>query len=119
LVIDLIFLYPNLSELDNYMIHPEWRLLSDHMSLTVNIVIIEEHIQTKKCTIIKNSKEERNFITELIKIIKHLNTEQILSKEILEWVIQQFADNTERTWFKHSRNINITKCLKLWWNKEC
>jgi len=70
-VIDLMFLYQNLSKLDNHMIHPEWRLLSDYMLLTVNIAIIKEHIQTKKCTIIKNSKEERNFITELIiKIIK-------------------------------------------------
>ena len=44
------------------------------MSLTVDIVFIEEHIQTKKCTIIKNSEQERNIITELIEIIKHLNT---------------------------------------------
>ena len=113
LVIDLIFLYLNSSELDNHMIHPEWRLLSDHMPLTVDIVIIEEHIQTKKCTIIKNNEEERNFITKLIKIIKHLNIKQISSKEILEWIVQQFADNTERTWFKHSKNVNITKHLKL------
>jgi len=66
------------------MIHPEWRLLLDHTPLTVNIAIIEGYIQTKKCTIIKNSKEERNFITKLIEIIKHLNMEQISSKEILE-----------------------------------
>jgi len=84
------------------------------MLLTVDIAIIEKHIQTKKCIIIKNNEKERNFITELIKIIKYLNTEQISSKEILEWIVQQFADNTERTWFKHSRNVNITKHLKLW-----
>jgi len=68
-----MFLQPNSSELDNHMIHLEWRLLSDHVLLTVNIVIIEEHIQTKKHTIVKNSKEEMNFITELIEIIKGLN----------------------------------------------
>ena len=80
----VINLYPNSLELNSYMIHPEWRLLLDYAPFTVNIVIIEEHIQTKKCTIIKNNKEERNFIIKLIKIIKCLNIEQISSKEILE-----------------------------------
>ena len=54
------------------------------MPLTIDIAIIEEHIQTKKYTIVKNSKKEMNFITELIETIKSLNTEQISNKEILE-----------------------------------
>jgi len=54
------------------------------MPLMVNIVIIKEYIQTKKCTIIKNSKEEKNFINKLIEIIKCLDIEQISNKEILE-----------------------------------
>ena len=45
--------------------------------------------------------------------------EQISSKEILEQTVQQFTNDTERTWFKHSRNINITKHSKSWWNKKC
>ena len=57
------------------------------MLLTIDIAIIEEHIQTKKYTIIKNNKEERNFIIELIEIIKCLNIEQISSKEILEQTV--------------------------------
>ena len=44
---------------------------------------------------------------------------QISSKEILEQTVQQFTNDTERTWFKHSRNINITKHSKSWWNKKC
>ena len=44
LVIDLMFLRQDLSELSNYMIHLEWKLLSDHTPLTINITIIEEHI---------------------------------------------------------------------------
>ena len=84
LVIDLIFLRSNSSEYDNYSIHPDWRLISDHAPLTVNIAISEEHIQTRKHTIVKNSEEEENFIAELIRAI---NTENIPSKEVLEQII--------------------------------
>jgi len=48
LVIDLIFFQPNSSKLNNDMIYPKWRLSSDHVPLTVEIVIIEEHVQTVK-----------------------------------------------------------------------
>ena len=84
LVIDLMFLHSNSSELNNHMIHPEWRLSSDHMPLMVNIAIIKEYIQIKKCIIVKNSKEEKNFINKLIEIIKCLYIEHISNKEILE-----------------------------------
>ena len=84
LVIDLMFLRPDSLELDNHTIYPEWKLSLDHASLTVNIAIIEEHIQTKKHTLVNNSKKEENFIAELIKAVTRLNTENISSKEILE-----------------------------------
>jgi len=61
--------------------------LSDYAPLTVNIVIIEEHIQTKKHTIIKNSEEEKNFHAELIKSVKGLNTKHISSKKNLEQIV--------------------------------
>ena len=84
-VIDLIFLQPTSSEFNNHTIHPEWRLLSDHTLLTIDIAIIEEHIQTKKHTIVKNSEEEeKNFLAGFIESIKELNTEHISSKENLE-----------------------------------
>ena len=69
------------------MICLEWRLLSDHTPLTVDIVIIEKHIQTKKYIIIKNSKEENNFLAKLIEFIKGLNTEHISSKENLKQIV--------------------------------
>jgi len=78
-----MFLKPDSSELNNHTIHLEWRLSSDHTPLTVDITIMEEHIQTRKCTLVKNSKEEENFITELIGVITRLNTENIPSKEVL------------------------------------
>ena len=58
-VIDLMFLQPTSSEFNNHTIHPEWRLLlSDYAPLTIDIAIIEKHIQTKKHTTVKNSEEE-------------------------------------------------------------
>ena len=112
LVINLMFLRPTLSEYDNHSIYPDWHLISDYTLLIVNIAILKEDIQMKKCTIVKNSKKEDNFIIELIKAIKRLNTENIQSKEVLKHVVQSFANYTERIWYKYSRVINITKQFK-------
>jgi len=46
--------------------------------------------------LVKNSKEEENFITELIGAITRLNTENIPSKGVLEQIIQIFANNTDK-----------------------
>jgi len=107
-----MFLKPTSSELDNHMICLEWRLPSDHTPLTVDIAIIEKHIQTKKYIIIKNSKEENNFLAKLIEFIKRLNTKHISSKENLEQIVQEFADDMEKIWFRHPKIINITIHLK-------
>jgi len=90
----------------------------DNAPLIVNITIFEEHIQTKKQTIVKNSEEERNFIAELTNSIKKLNTEHITSKKDLEQVVQEFTHNTDKIWFKYSKIVNITKHSKSWWNNE-
>ena len=96
MVIDIIFLRPDLSEFDNYSIYPDWRITLDHALLTVNIMIIEEHIQTRKHIMVKNSKEEENFIAKLIRAIKRLSIENIPSKEVLEQIVQTFANNIDR-----------------------
>ena len=49
----------------------------DYAPLMVNISIFEKLIQTRKQTIIKNSKEETRFIDEIIKLVKELNTNPI------------------------------------------
>jgi len=72
-----MFLRPESSEYVNHPIHLDWRLTSNHVLLTINIESFEEHIQTRKCTIIKNSKEEENFVDKLIRAIKELNMENI------------------------------------------
>ena len=53
----------------------------------MNIAIFEEHIQIKKHTIVKNSKEEDNFVNELIRTIKRLNMKNIQNKEALEHIV--------------------------------
>jgi len=112
-VIDLIFLCLNSLEFNNHTIHLEWRLSSDYTPLTIDIAINKELIHTKKYTIIKNSEEKNKFITELIKSIKRLNTENISSKDILEWVVQKFTDKTNSIWFKNLEIVNIMKHSKL------
>jgi len=113
-VINLMFLRSNSLELDNYMIHLEWRYSSDHTSLTVNIFIDEEYVPTKRHTIIKNSEKEDKFIAELINSIKRLNIENLTSKVALKQTVQRFADKSDVIWFKHSKLINITKHSKAW-----
>ena len=102
-IIDLMFLKPNSLEIDNYIIHLEWRYLSDYALLIVYISINKEHILTKKCIIIKNSKEENKFITELINNIKRLDTKNLTSKVALNQTVQEFADKSNSIWFKHSK----------------
>jgi len=86
----------------------------DHAPITVKIPIIEEHIQTKKCSLIKDSEEKVLFIKELIHSITNINTSQILCVNDLEATVQRFAYDHENLWFKYFKSVNITKCSKVW-----
>ena len=81
--------------------------------------MLEECIQTKKQSLIKNSEEETHFIDELINSIKGLNIESIQSIDALEAIIQLLSNNIDRIWYKHSKIINITKHSKAWWDNDC
>ena len=47
-VLDLIFLQPFSSEFNNYHIHLDWRLTSNHTPISVNILIFDEYISSKR-----------------------------------------------------------------------
>jgi len=71
-------------------------LVSDHALLTITILIIKEHIQMKKHMIIKNSKEEKIFVNEVIKAIKDINTSDLFNVISLENIVCSFTCSLER-----------------------
>ena len=118
-VIDLMFLCNGLSKLDNHLIHPNWRLLSDHTSLTIVIPIVEEHINSRKCSIIKDSKEESTFIKDLTTSIRNINIFNMSDITSLNRAVNKFANTVENAWEKNLKIINITKYSKSWWDESC
>jgi len=92
-----MFLRYGLEELDNHIIHPDWRLSLDHAPLTITIPIVEEHVHNKKCSIIKGSMEEKFFIKDLIKNIKTIDTSNLTNIDSFENVINLFTKAIEKT----------------------
>ena len=87
-----MFFRPDLSEYNKHSIYSDWWLILDYVPLTISIAVTEKYIQTR----IKNSKEEENFVTELIEAIKRLNTENIPSRKVLKQIIQTFTNDMGR-----------------------
>jgi len=91
-----MFLRFGSEELDNHSIHPDWYMALNHTLLTITILIVEEHIQTKKCTIIKDSEEEKIFVNEVIKAIKDINMSNLSNVISLKNVVCSFIYSLER-----------------------
>jgi len=78
------------------------------------IPIVEEHIQTRKQMIVKNSEEESVFVKELIEAFKDIDMSDLSNIEQLENVILSLVNSIERIWVKNSKSVNITKHSKSW-----
>jgi len=68
---------------------------------------------------IRNSKKEVNFILELKNAIENIDISNILEKESLETIVQNYTRISESIWYKFSQCVNINKCSKEWWNEKC
>jgi len=68
----------------------------------------------KKQSLIKNSDEKNYFIKKLVNAIKSIDMSSIQSIEGLKNIVQMLAINIDNTWYKYSKNINITKHSKVW-----
>jgi len=74
--------------------------------------MFDKCIQIKKRSLIKNSDEKNYFIEKLVNAIKNIDMSSIQSIEALKNIIQILAININNTWYKYSKNVNITKHFK-------
>ena len=102
-----MFLKFRSEKLDNHSIHSDQYLVLNHALLTITIPIVEEHIQTKKCTIVKDSEEEKIFVNEVIKAIKDINMSDLSNVISLENVVCSFTYSLERIQENNSKIVNI------------
>jgi len=95
-VLDLMFLHSNSSKLNHHIIHPSWRLTSNHALLTITITIEEEHVMNTKLSLSKNSKQEEEFIKEVICIFKSLDTTNLIDRESLEQIVDKLVTSIKQ-----------------------
>ena len=117
-VLDLVFLHLSSPEFNRHHIHPNWRLSSDYALITVKVSICEERISYTWWLLAKGSDEENQFIENVIQIIKNVNMTIIQNTETFKKVIQSILSNIEKSWWKNSKPIKITRHSKAWWNKD-
>jgi len=113
-----MFLRSGLRELNNYSIHSEWYLTSDHVSLTITISIVEESVNLTKCSIIKDSNKEAAFINDITLSIRNLNVSNLSDIASLDNIINDFANKVNNISENLSKIINIMRHSKSWWNKN-
>jgi len=94
------------------MLYPNIHKPSNHISLIIEVGIIETNINISTRSISKDSKEEKEFIMSLTNGFSNLNSSAIRTKENLENLAQQVALAFKTAWNNHSKLKYITKHSK-------
>ena len=47
-------------------------------------------------------------------VIRNIDMSHIPNKELLEEIVQEYTRISNFTWYKFSKNINITKYFEVW-----
>ena len=93
--------------------------MSNYALLTIAIPIIEEHINMRKRTIVKNNNEEIMFIKKLTAALRNINMSDISDISSLESTVNAFASSVDSIWSKNSKITNIVVHSKSLWNTNC
>ena len=118
-VLDLVFIPLHNSGFNQHEILPDIRKPSDHVLLIIKIGIQDINNNSIKCTIKKNSDQEKNFIKNIISNTHLLNMEDIHTKEDLEVCVNHLSEIFQTSWDKHSKETRFAKHSKKWWNADC
>jgi len=101
------------------VIHPDRCLSSDHVLLTITILIVDEFVNTFKLSIPQNSKQETAFVKDIISIFKNLEMSNIINKDNLENIVSHIETSINQAWTKNAKCLRILKHSKQWWMEEC
>ena len=103
-----------MKKFNNHLISPDIQSPSDHVPLSIFIIIKKEFIQEKKQSIVRNSNKEKEFVDELRNRIGFMEMTNITNCEMLKHVTQEFATIIENFWNKFLKLVNITKQSQAW-----
>ena len=109
-----MFLWNRSAELNNHSILSNHCLSSDHAPLLIDIPISEEIILTSKLTITSKSKQENEFINDVISNFKKLETSNIEDINNLEQLVNQLGSIIDQAWSKNTKKSKISKHFKQW-----
>ena len=114
-----MFLWYSSTELNNYLIHPDWHLTSNHVPLSVTILITIKNVNSQKITIIKDSEEKESFVKEVIVFFKNIDISNLLDIPHFKNIVNKFANIVDNNWMKNSKIVNIMRHSKSWWDENC
>jgi len=72
-------------------------MLLDHIPITIKVSICKERILLSRCLLTKESNEEKQFIEDIILIIKNLNTSSISNAETLKEIVHRLVFKVEES----------------------